>query len=394
MFTFPRQAPAGGFETASQAGARGGPRPAQVRLPSLALLIALPLPAIGAPLANCPLAEKIIITQDTRLDPACTYRSTLVITAGKLVLDCRGALIDARGRDFGLLIGDRYEVSEVTVRNCRIHGGGNGVFIGRTEPDALKAGQHDRETLYRISPHHITLQGISVTDTTRVGVYLDDYTSHVRIVGSTVSGAASAGIYLEHSSRENEILDSTIIGNGYGSFPRYRFGASRREGIAIDSSAHNRVQGNHIAGNAAGGVFLYKNCQEHIRSKPHSVPRWQHASHNLIHGNRIENENVGVWIAARQSRDLSGWDCGDPPYLGSSHYLDYARHNVISDNRFERVTTGVRVEDDDNTVSGNTFIDSDTPVELGARLRQSVLGKALQGVEIRDNVVGKGASQP
>ncbi|MBL8394875.1 MAG: right-handed parallel beta-helix repeat-containing protein [Candidatus Accumulibacter sp.] len=359
-------------------------RPALLALALLTLTTA----AGGTP-PNCPRAEEITITQDTRLDPACIYRSTLRIVAGGVLLDCRGALIDARGRRFGILIGDRQAVSEVTVRNCRIRGGGNGVFVGRTEPDSVKAAAHDRETLYRISPHHVILESISVDGAAGVGIYLDDYVSAVRIIGSAVHGAGSAGIYLEHGSRHNEIIGSTITGNGYGSFPRYRFGASRREGIAIDASADNRVQGNHIAGNAAGGIFLYKNCQEHVHSRPHSVPRWQGADRNLIRGNRIEDEQVGVWIAARQSRDLSAWDCGDPPYLGSSHYLDHARHNRVNDNRFEKVATGVRIEDDDNTVDGNTFIDSDTPVELGAQLRQAVSGRALQGVEIRDNVVRK-----
>ncbi len=366
-------------------------RPGHLLL-GLALAPPWPVPAADQA-ANCPVAEQITSEKDTQLYPACTYRSTLRITAGNLVLDCRGALIDARGRNFGIVIGDRNQVSQVTVRNCRVRGGGNGIFVGRTEPDSLKAERHDRETLYRISPHHITLQGVSVADTTRVGIFLDDYVSQVRIVASSVTGAASSGIYLEHSSRGNEVVGSTITGNGYGSFPNYRFGASRREGISIDSSAHNLVQGNHIAGNAAGGIFLYKNCQEHVHSKPDSVPRWQHASYNVIRGNVIEDEQVGVWIAARQSRDLSSWDCGDPPYLGASHYLDYARHNLVSDNRFERVATGVRVEDDDNTVSGNSFIDGDTPIELGARLRQEVLGKPLQGVSLRDNVVRKSGSE-
>lgn len=369
-------------------------RPGQRHWLLLVLATWASAPASSAQPASCPVAEQITIARDTELDPACAYRSTLRIVAGNLLLDCRGALIDATGRTFGILIGDRHEVSQVTVRNCRIRGGGNGIFVGRTESDALKAERYDRETLYRISPHHITLQGISVADTTRVGIYLDDYVSHVRIVASSVNGAASSGIYLEHSSRSNEIIDSTITGNGYGKFPNYRFGVSRREGISIDSSAYNLVQGNRIANNAAGGIFLYKNCQEHAHAKADSVPRWQHASHNVIRANLIEDEKVGVWLASRQSRDLSSWDCGDAPYQGSSHYLDYAHHNLVSDNRFTRVATGVRIEDDDNTVSGNTFVDNDTGIELGARRREEVLGKPLQGVKLRDNVFRKSGAEP
>jgi nitrous oxidase accessory protein NosD len=351
----------------------------------LGLIAAVPAWAMGTNLPDCPVSEVMTLTQDTRLDPACRHRTAIHIAASHVELDCRGALIDARGLEYGILIGGKQPVSHVTVRNCHIRGGGNGIRVARTEPDGVKARRHDRDTLYRITPHHVVIEGVSIRDSARAGIYLDDYVSRVRIARSHISGSGSSGIYLEHSSRENEILDSTLTDNGYGSFPRYRFGSGLREAIAIDSSAHNRVEGNHIHGNAAGGIFLYKNCQEHIHTNPQSVPRWQHADHNLIRGNTIENEKVGVWIASRQSRDLSSWDCGDAPYLAPAYFPDHASHNQVQGNRFVDVEVGVRVEDDDNTVTGNTFVATLAPFERGATLREKTLGKPLQGVVFEGN---------
>ena len=341
--------------------------------------------AAGTP-EDCAGDHPILIRQTTRLNPACVYRTTLRIEAGNLELDCRNALILPGTRGQGIQVGGNVRgVSGVAIRHCRIRGGGNGVFIGLNEADNVKVARHDRETLYRITPHDITLDNVHVEDSRGVGIYVDDYASRVKILNSRVEGAGSSGIYLEHSTREIEVRDSLLRGNGFGSFPVYRFGEARREGLSIDSSAYNLVSGNRFEGNAAGGIFLYKNCQEHIHTKPYSVPRWQGSDHNSILDNTFLNEKVGVWIASRQSRDLSSWDCGDKPYLGDSHYPDFARHNRVAGNRFEGGGTGVRVEDDDNLLEDNTFVDVANPIELGADLRRQVTGKPLTGVVIRGN---------
>lgn len=34
---------------------------------------------------------------------------------------------------------------------------------------------------------------------------------------------------------------------------------------------------------------------------------------NIVRHNVFVGERVGVWLASRQSKDLSKWDCGDPP---------------------------------------------------------------------------------
>lgn len=348
--------------------------------------------ANGTTPSDCPTGKEWVIRESVQLNPACVYRTTLHIATSNVQVDCQGARIEPAKRQYGLLIGGRTKgINMVTVRNCRITGGGNGVFIGLTEPDMDKTRRHDRTALYRLTPHDITLEKLSVEDSRGVGIYVDDYVSKLRILGSRVSGAGSSGIYLEHSTREIEISDSVISGNGFGSFPLPRFGEARREGLSIDSSAHNRVVGNRFEANAAGGVFLYKNCQEHIHTKSFSVPRWQWSEHNLIQGNTFREEKVGVWLASRQSRDLSSWDCGDPPYYKDSHYPDYARNNLVSGNRFEKVGTGVRVEDDDNRIIGNTFSDTDVDIEMGAELRRQVTGKALSGIEMRDNRVMPGS---
>lgn len=361
-------------------------------LPACVSLILLPVfaspaaAALGSAPGTC-LTGNISITRDTVLDPACTHQASLRIGASKLTLDCRGSRIDAGGRRVGIEIGGKTGVSDVTVRNCNVLNAKTGIYVGLTGSDAKKAQQYSREELYARTPHHVRIENGSVRNSSGVGIYIDDYASEVTVEGTLISDSGSAGIYLEHSSRRNRILNSTLSGNGYGKFPDLRLGAARREAIAVDSSAHNRIEGNHIHDNAAGGIFLYKNCHEHARSNPASVPRWQAAEHNLIKGNTIENENVGIWLASRQSRDLGAWGCGDRPYLGNRYFPDYARHNLVEANTFRRVGTGIIVEDDDNALIGNRFVESDKPIEIGARLREQALGKKVERTQIRDNKI-------
>ncbi len=88
-----------------------------------------------------------------------------------------------------------------------------------------------------------------------------------------------------------------------------------REGIAIDGSRNNRVVNNVIHSNAAGGIFLYKNCGEYATQKPNQWwQRYYGADGNEIDGNIIVNEPQGIWIGSRMAEDQYFMDCSDPAY--------------------------------------------------------------------------------
>jgi parallel beta-helix repeat protein len=337
---------------------------------------------VQQPKPGCPTVATNI-DKSTTLPAGCVFNTGLNIVASNVVLDCQNSLIDAGGKN-GIVVGGSKGVSNVTIRNCRIKKGGNGILITLAGPDAAKAAKHDRETLYRLTPHDIRIESCDISDSLNSGIYIDDYVTNVSISKTSVSDSGAVGIYMTHSSKNNSVTDSVIADNGYGKLPDLRIGQARREGIAIDSSAHNRIERNKISNNGGGGIFLYKNCQENAKDAD-SVPRWQHSNHNVIRGNVIEKSPVGVWIASRQSRDLSEWGCGDPPYYGKSHFLDYAQNNTVEGNQFRKLDTGVIIEDDHNRVVGNTFSDTDNSIEIGAKLRKKVLGRDVVGTVLEKN---------
>jgi hypothetical protein len=306
-----------------------------------------------------------LVTGDVRLEPGCVYHQKLRISTSGTKLDCRGATLDGRGvLGNGVLINSMGKpLANVTVRNCIMRGfTSSGVRVAWSGPDFKKGGY---EAAFAGAPSKVTLSHLSVFDSGRVGIFIDDHVHDVTIEDSTIERSGGAGMYLEHGSRDIRVFRNRFLSNGH---------VFKREGLAIDSSSHNKVIDNVFADNVKGGVFLYKNCGERF-SSGRSVVRTQHSDHNEIRGNRFIRERVGVWVASRQSVDLKRLDCSDPSMDPDGHYFeDFANHNDIVGNAFCDTRTGIRIEGDDNRVTDN-FFDAktrqpvDVPVSKRAQFR-------------------------
>ncbi|EJN40123.1 parallel beta-helix repeat (two copies) [Pseudomonas sp. GM84] len=282
---------------------------------------------------------------EIRLQAGCRYNATVVISKSDTTLDCAGATLDGQGvRNVGIQITGRgKKIKNINVKNCRVENFTNrGVNV--TSGVAKSALSKEVRENYRLAPENVVLENIQVLAAGRGGVYFDSYVFNSTLKDSLVQGAGKVGVYLEQGTRGISILNNTIKENG---------ASTRREGLAIDSSAHNVIEGNVFEGNAGGGIFLYKNCGENFKSGK-SVLRWQSSDFNRIVNNEFRTQPVGVWIASRQSRDLSKWGCGDPALDKQGRfYADSANNNLVESNRFCGVGVPVRVEGDNNYVGHN-----------------------------------------
>lgn len=274
---------------------------------------------------------------EVSLVSSCVYPQSIVITTSNTVLDCHGATLDGNSKiAFGIVVNSKGKpLSDVRIQNCKIRNfSHSGIRVTSDIPANELSTNHNEN--YRRTPTHIDINNVEVTGSGRVGIYFDDYVSHSSLSNSTVRSSYMSGVYLEHSSRYNRIINNQIIYNGHESF-----GKGKREGLAIDSSAYNLIEGNRFKSNGAGGVFLYKNCGEHF-STGKSVIRWQHSDYNVIKNNTFINEPVGIWLASRQNKDLSGFDCGDKPKDESGKYFwDYADNNQLIKNIFIKVKKAI-----------------------------------------------------
>jgi Right handed beta helix region len=373
----------------------------------LLVLLALPGSAAASPHARQSVvpcsaaAQRVVLTANARLDPDCVYSAGFDVTASNVTLDCRGALIDGTGRDgSGVLVHAPVDADlhGVTIRDCRVRGFLNSIRVTRDGFRSLAAGhEYDHEV------RDVVLDGVRVSDSRGVGLYVDGYVTHVTIRNSSVTGAGSSGIYLEAGSAYNLVTGNQIRDNGFRengpggqliSFAgtQFRFWGIGREGISVDGSRRNVIAGNAFAGNSAGGVFLYTNCGEYVHSRPERwFQRRYGADDNVIAGNRFEGGVNGVWVASRMGESTLPMECSDAPYYKQGLdwiALDRAARNTVLANRFDDVSYGVRVEDDGTKVLLNRFSGPDAThhaVVIGTPWRTSVLGKPVTGTALIAN---------
>ena len=349
------------------------------------------------------------LSGEVRLDHRCYYEQAFEITEPDTTVDCNGA--ELRG-DGAYLINIKRSADRAQVRNCYLRGG-KGIAV-RTRK---ARGEERPEDVRALSPADVVLSNLHISESEGVGVHIHVYTTGVTIKDSIIRDNSSAGFYLSPYGKHHRIENNLIANNGHfkpDGTPRLAW--YRREGIAIDGSSEHQIIDNDIVDNAFGGVLLYKNCWEHAEDEPDSRPRTEHARANLIQGNRFADQPFGVWVAARQSRDLEQMGCGDPtPYLNpinvtevlpaiyqehpSSYvqsYLfsfnsvsiwpDFAEENIIKDNRFDTHSLGgIRVEDDDTEITGNLFVGDYDYIFLGAPFRARLDDHPVMNTLIRDN---------
>lgn len=332
---------------------------------------------------SCFLPNDALMMGKVKLERGCVYNQTIVINESNVSVDCDGAILDGLNKKkYGILInGKGRPLRNVSVSNCTVKNfSAQGVLVTSGIPDYQRVS--DREYNYSMSPTDIMLKNLVVENSGGVGVFFHSYVTHAVLQDSKVIASRGAGIYLEHSSRDNSLINNVIKNNGRWDGPK----TGQREGVAIDSSARNLIQGNDFINNSAGGVFLYKNCGQRF-SKGRSVIRWQPSNDNVIKGNRFFDEKVGVWVASRQSRNQLKSDCGDKPLDSEGKYFqDFANHNAIEGNKFCRNKVPIKIEGDDNLVRNNRAdVSTGKWISQPTTMRARLTGIPTSGNKIYDN---------
>lgn len=320
-----------------------------ITLKFLAASVLLYASAASAAADLCELPNGGQISGKVSLTAGCTYIQPIVISTSGTELDCKGAILDGRGdQKVGILITSRRKpLSDVVVKNCTVNNfRRTGIMVNSTIP--LK-GREDREAVYRNTPTNVLLDRVVVLNSGD-GVYFNGYVTNSTLQNSTVKGSKQVGVYLSQASKNIKVINNDIEGNGIAGKK-----AQRREGLAVDSSADNLIEGNRFTKNGAGGLFLYKNCGTLLPDGKRDL-RWQSSNNNVIRNNVFKDERVGVWIASRQSQDLTHLKCADPAVDATGKYFeDFANNNTVTNNKFCGGEVGVRIEGDQNNIVDNQF---------------------------------------
>ncbi len=320
------------------------------------------------------------------------------------------------------------DISGSTIKNCVVRNWtGHGVYLRRVRekdsgdfdgdgntteeiPEEAYFNGTDRSLLYRHATRRISLVNMEITRNGRVenpedgstartgdGIFVPAYSEFWFLQNLEVKENGSVGIYLERESRFSTIINCVIHHNW-------------REGIAIDSSAHNQIFHNELYYNnwvqdfpVRAGIKLYKNAGEG------GTKRYQHSSFNQIFHNVFHDERTGVWVASRQASKNAEerWNF-DAAELGEQTFsydgdngtmMDYARHNTIAYNTFYNDGySHIKVEDDYTAIVKNVFGNRDNgaghacDVNLGSPFRNE-RGRPVSGTVMVGNTWSTGATE-
>ena len=372
--------------------------------------------------ANCPawkLGQTVEITKNTRIPTHCRYQKvSFLIKTNDIIFDCQGASLNGltKARPNALLIpysktnapkawAFHINSSGVKIKNCQIKNYIDGIIIhapiSATQRQQLRAKKQIKtveQQLRASAAHHIVISNTKIHNSHKHGLYLKPYVHHVSFIDSEIKHSGNASIYLETGTQKNRIQGNYFYKNGYSNYKNKqriripKLPTGEREAIAVDSSAYNKIINNTFENNGKGAIFLYKNCfEKHQNSK--QIPRFQHSNYNLIKDNKFINERHGVWLASRQSKQLSRFKCGDKlmytrsGLLGKEkYYQDYSQYNKVIHNTFKQVVLGIIVEDDHNQLIDNRFEgEAYTDIKIGTFFRTRATNQPVTATVLKGN---------
>lgn len=314
-----------------------------------------------------------------------TLRSSDVITkrlvlsgaaATGVTINCNGAhlsglkgvtynkdMIEIKSRRYeegGLVQWERPE--NININNCRITGALRIWGMGRNgeAPDvrasSRKAG-HTRRARNN-APRNIVFNKITITGTGRNPFYLAPGVSYTQLINSEIKGKSiRVGVYMDAESYKNTIKDSYI----HVETQNERFRPDWPQ-IALDGSSNNTIINNRFAGLNHGGIYFYRNCGEGGTVR-HATPSRNKIINNIFYYNKYKGDNPAIYVGSRNGGFFRTFPrlgyCDDDrgyPFGSSKDDRDFARYNVIAQNRIYKRSIRDMIKSEDWSVNSRNYI--------------------------------------
>lgn len=260
-----------------------------------------------------------------------------------------GIVVRSQGETPEQMASDRPE--SITIANCRLQGTIRVTGVGiNGEDKKVTASSHSAGHTQRMqaaAPTGITFSNMTITGTGPIPIYLAPGVTRVTLRDSRINGrTAGPVIYLDAESGHNQ-----IVGN------RFDIETAKRELIAVDGSADNRIADNRFSGLSNGGVYVYRNCGEG------GTVRHQQPQRNVIEGNEFYYDRYfglspAIWLGSRMgARNYCNLDKGFP-FGSSADDRDFANGNAVLSNRFVKRPPDLMIRDmgAENRIDGNRMV--------------------------------------
>jgi parallel beta-helix repeat protein len=248
---------------------------------------------------------------------------SIVIERDNIVVDGANYTLQATGGSTSDGI-DLTGRSNVTIKNMKIQGFGNGFHLEQSSNNTLSGntitGNQFDGIVLRYSSDNI-LSGNTVANNQFDGVYLS-YSSSNTLGGNTITGNQFDGLHLELSS-SNTLSENRILNN-------------HDDGAHIRNSSYNTLSGNTVANNDNSSVNLYS------------------VSHSVLSQNDLTGNKDGIVLRYSSDNTLSENTVANNDNSGI--YLYSVSHSVLSQNDLTSNYFGIVLEQSSsNTLNGNTI---------------------------------------
>lgn len=279
--------------------------------------------------------------------------------------------------------------ANVRIENCQVYGS---VRIAssyyRPTPDdefsdyKNQTGPDYVRQLRETSPTRITLDNLRVhNDAITDSVYFEQGVTELTLSNSKIfHDAPGLSLYISAESGFNRIDNNEFHHSSH----------NKREVLALDSSEYNMITNNWFSGLRFSGIELYRNCGERGQIR-YTGPRYNLIDNNIFYYSPdYSGGEPGVYIASRNGEGTRSYDCDvdagapswdiahvDPSWGWDAEWessstvdYDYARHNMVVNNRFCNRDPVDEVEvrnasfNSSNVVEGNQMISCEDSAPL------------------------------
>ncbi|HAZ11527.1 MAG: hypothetical protein A2X86_14090 [Bdellovibrionales bacterium GWA2_49_15] len=290
--------------------------------------------------------------------------------ASGVIFNCNGGRINptqTKGIKYSLTVrstqdsnNDWSRPADVIIKNCTIEGSVRIYGMAKNgEGDELRLSSYEAghtARAQRNAPKNITLDNVVIIGRGTIPLYLSPGVTNSTLINSEIKGqGSSVAVYLDAESGHNTLKDNYI-----------HLDTEKREQVALDGSAYNKIVGNRFAGLNNGGIYLYRNCGEGGTVR-HQAPQHNQMINNVFYYNKYDGGNPAIWLGSRNGfwrkvgaffhltycHDDDGYDFGS-----SKSNRDYARYNVVAQNQIYKLSPSKMIVNDDesNFITANQTV--------------------------------------
>jgi len=232
------------------------------------------------------------------------------------------------------------------------------------------------------APRNIVFDGLTITGVGRNPLYFSPGVTYSKLTNSEVKGKSDkVGIYLDAESAYNTIENNYVHVETKEDRLNLLPGRSSRgwPQMAIDGSSRNTINNNRFASLRNGGIYLYRNCGQGGTIR-HTPPERNTITNNTFYYKKYRGHKPAIYLGSRDYGPVANiGHCGDDrgrSYGSSRSNEDYARHNIIKNNKLSKrlianagpigiplyatvedmIVTKNKSTNSPNDISGNTLI--------------------------------------